>query len=193
MCRVLNTAERWCFGFKEKVVGSIHMESRENANKKELADRARQTIEKILYLTIATADRDGQPWNSPVYSAYNKNYEFYWASWTGNQHSKNIHENEKTFVVIYDSTVPEGTGFGVYMKGKSRKLEIQDTVEIVKALGLLYSRKNKKPRKIEEFLGLFSRRVYKFVPEQVWVNADELVKGNHTDTRIDVTNEFLEK
>ncbi len=47
------------------------------------------------------------PWNSPVYSAFDKDYNFYWASWKENQHSKNIKENEKVFVVIYDSTVPE--------------------------------------------------------------------------------------
>lgn len=157
----------------------------------ELAIQAKKVISDILYITIATSDKNNQPWNSPVYSAFDNSYNFYWASWKENQHSKNIKENENVFVVIYDSTVPEGTGFGVYMKGKSRQLEAKDTMEIVKALKLLYSRKNKKPRKLEEFLGLLPRRIYKFVPEQIWVNSDSDVKGNYVDSRIDITSEIL--
>src|SRR3989338_6767285 len=118
----------------------------------ELISKAKKAINDILYITLATCDKNSQPWNSPVYSAFDTNYNFYWASWRENQHSRNIKENEKVFVVIYDSTVPESTGFGVYMRGKAHQLERKDVIEIVKALQLLYSRKSKKPRKIEEFL-----------------------------------------
>ena len=155
--------------------------------------RARKAINDILYITIATCDKNNQPWNSPVYSAFDKNYNFYWASWKENQHSKNIKENEKVFVIIYDSTVSEGTGFGVYMKGKARQLEKKDIIEVVKSLKLLYSRKNKKPRKPEEFLALLPRRVYKFVPEQIWVNSESDVKGHFIDSRVDITSNILNK
>ena len=112
-------------------------------NSLELVSRAKEVIHQILYITLATSDEKGNPWNSPVYSAFDKNYIFYWASWSENQHSKNIRENENVFVVIYDSTVPEGTGFGVYMKGKAYELGLKDSPEILKALKLLYQRKNK--------------------------------------------------
>src|SRR3989344_3336518 len=159
----------------------------------ELTSKAKKVINDILYITIATSDKNNSPWNSPVYSAFDKNYNFYWASWKENQHSKNIKENEKVFVVIYDSTVTEGTGFGVYMRGRARQLETKDAVEIVKSLKLLYSRKSKKPRKPEEFLGLLPRRIYKFVPEQIWVNSGGDVKGNFVDSRIDITSDILNK
>ena len=162
-------------------------------NISELTSKAKKVINDILYITIATCDKNNQPWNSPVYSAFDKNYNFYWVSWKENQHSKNIKENDKVFVVIYDSTVPEGTGFGVYMRGKARQLESKDAIEIVKSLKLLYSRKSKKPRKIEEFLGSLPRRIYKFVPEQVWVNSEGDVKGNFVDSRIDITSDILKK
>lgn len=159
----------------------------------ELILNAKKVIHDILYITIATCDRNSQPWNSPVYSAFDEDYNFYWASWKENQHSKNIRENENVFAVIYDSTVPEGTGFGVYMRGKARQLEMKDTVEIIKSLKLLYSRKNKKPRKPEEFLELLPRRIFKFTPEQVWVNSEGDVKGNFVDSRIDITSEILNR
>ncbi len=162
-------------------------------NTSELTSKAKKVINDILYITVATSDKNNQPWNSPVYSAFDKDYNFYWASWKENQHSKNIKENEKTFVVIYDSTVPEGTGFGVYMKGKAHQLGTKDMIEIIKAVKLLYSRKNKKQRTPKEFLGLLPRRIYKFIPEQIWVNSDGNVKSDFVDSRIDITTNILKK
>lgn len=160
-------------------------------NLAELVEKAKATIQGIMYLTLATSDKKNQPWNTPVYSAFNDNYHFYWMSWKENQHSKNIRENQNIFVVIYDSTVPESTGFGVYMKGKAYQLGAKDMIEMMTALRLLYSRKNKKPRMLKEFLGFFPRRIYKFVPEQVWVNDGAKIKGNFVDTRVEITAEIL--
>ncbi len=80
---------------------------------------AKRIVKENLYINIATVTPDGMPWSSPVYSSFDKNYNFYWASAKSGQHSKNIRENNNIFVVIYDSTVREGTGKGVYMKGKA--------------------------------------------------------------------------
>lgn len=158
-----------------------------------LVSKAKKAINDIIYITIATSDKNNFPWNTPVYSAFDNDYNFYWASWKENQHSKNIKENENSFVVIYDSTVPESTGFGVYMKGKAYQLEKKDMFEIIKALKLLYSRKNKKPRKPQEFLALLPRRIYKFVPDKVWVNSEGDLKGNFIDTRVDISSIILDK
>jgi len=68
-----------------------------------------EIIEHIPYLNIATVDEKGTPHNSPVYTAYDENYNFYWKSWTENIHSKNIDADGKCFVTIYDSTIPPGT------------------------------------------------------------------------------------
>ena len=158
----------------------------------ELATKAKKVINDIIYITLATSNKNHEPWNSPVYCAFNTDYIFYWASWIGNQHSKNIKENENVFVVIYDSTVPEGTGFGVYMKGKACQLKKTNIIEIIKSLKLLYDRKKKKPRKPQEFLGLFPRRIFKFVPDKIWVNSEGNMKGNFIDARIDITKEMLQ-
>ena len=40
-------------------------------------ERAHKIIKKILHLTIATCSKDGAPWNSPVYSAFDEDYNFY--------------------------------------------------------------------------------------------------------------------
>jgi general stress protein 26 len=72
----------------------------------DLSERAKEIISKILYITIATVTPEGKPWNSPVYSAFDEDYNFYWNSWKENQHSKNIERNNDIFIVIYDSTLP---------------------------------------------------------------------------------------
>ncbi len=155
---------------------------------KNFTEQAKKILQDILYLTLATCDKQNQPWNSPVYSAFDEKYNFYWVSWADNQHSKNIRENPNVFGVVYDSTVPEGTGVGVYMQGKAYQLGIADIVEMAHACLLMYKRKSKKPRSAEEFLGLFPRRIYKFVPEKIWVNGGSDIQGNYIDERVEITS-----
>lgn len=152
--------------------------------------RAKKIISKILYITIATSTKEGTPWNSPVYSAFDEDYNFYWASDTNGQHSKNINENNKVFLVIYDSTASEGTGEGVYVQAKAQELANEN--EILQALEVLDKRVGKsRKRDVNEFLGDYPRRVYKAVPEKVWVNDDGEINGNYVDIRIEV--ELLKK
>lgn len=152
-----------------------------------LVESAKNIIEKILYVTVATVSKDGQPWNSPVYCAYDENYNFFWASDQHGQHSKNINENNKVFLVIFDSTVPEGTGRGVYIQAKAHMLTEKN--EIARALGYLDGRVHKKkdPRtRVDEFRGNHPRRVFQAVPEKVWVNDGGEVNGHYIDVRIEV-------
>lgn len=153
----------------------------------QLAQRAKEIIQKILYITIATVNNTGQPWNSPVYSAFDEDYNFYWASDVKNQHSENIAQNNKIFLVIFDSTAKEGTGEGVYILAKAHQLTAED--EIRKALSYLDGRvgKTKDPvTRVFEFMGDMPRRVYKAVPEKVWMNADGEVNGHYVDKRIEI-------
>lgn len=125
------------------------------------------------------------PWNSPVYSAFDQNYNFYWASDQNGQHSKNIKENPDVFLVIYDSTAAEGTGEGVYVKAKA--YELTDEEEILHALEVLDKRVGKtKERDAKAFLEDYPRRVYKAVPEKFWMNSDGDVNGNYIDIRVEV-------
>ena len=83
-------------------------------------------------------------------------------------HSANIEENSNVALVIYDSTVPEGDGFGVYISGKASV--VNDVSEIKKAMKLIYQRKQRPVPQAGEFAGDSLRKVYKAVPISVWVN-----------------------
>ena len=41
---------------------------------KETIRRANHTIRKILYITLATSDRRGEPWNTTIYEAVPKRF-----------------------------------------------------------------------------------------------------------------------
>ena len=152
---------------------------------KQLVGRAKRIISKILYITIATSTKRGVPWNSPVYSAFDENYNFYWISWTKNQHSKNIKENNQIFIVIYDSTAVEGQGHGVYIQAKAYELAKDNEIE--HALKYLDGRINKLGRhKAPQFQGSKPRRIYKAVLEKVWVNTDIRINGEFVDDRIEI-------
>ncbi len=147
--------------------------------------RAKEIVEKIIYITIATVTPEGKPWNSPVYSAYDKDtYTFYWVSPRATEHSKNIEHNPNVFLVIYDSTVPEGTGEGVYVQAHASV--VTDIKEMTKAIYLLYTRKKKKLRDVSHFLDLRPRRIYKAVPEKIWLNSSEKVGDESLDTRVEI-------
>jgi general stress protein 26 len=146
--------------------------------------RAVEILRKIRYATIATANKNGKPWNSPVAHEYDNQLNIYWFSDKQNQHSQNIRENEDVFIVIYDSTVPEGDGEGVYIEAKA--VELTDAEEILRV------RKIKKGEDYEgnpnDFLGDAIRRVYKAVPQHVWMNDAEVIDGVFIrDYRVDVS------
>jgi general stress protein 26 len=128
---------------------------------------AANILKNIKYMTLATVCTDGSPWNSPVAHSPLKDLVFYWGSTEDSIHSQNIRRDERVFVVIYDSTAPEGTGEGVYMKGMAEEL---DEVE-----GLV--------------------RMYRFIPQQIWINdAEKDASGNYLkDFRIELDIEELRK
>ncbi|MGH8887339.1 MAG: pyridoxamine 5'-phosphate oxidase family protein [Egibacteraceae bacterium] len=149
-----------------------------------LALKAKQIISEILYITIATVDSYGQPWNTPVYAAYDEGFNFYWASWTESTHSRNIRENPKVCLVIYDSTVPEGTGKGVYMTATAH--ELTEPNAVAQALEYYYGRVAKPPPQAPVFLDNSPRRIYKATPQQFWLNDYRLIKDMQVDTRVEV-------
>lgn len=132
--------------------------------------RAIHIIKTIKYATLATVTPDGMPWNSPVYYNYDENLNIYWVSDKEGQHSKNVISNQRAFIVIYDSTVPEGDGEGVYIQAKVE--QVKDPEEILKV------RRIKKGSHFEQspdtFLGESIRHMYKAIPEKIWINDAEV-------------------
>lgn len=150
----------------------------------DLIAKAKGIIQKIPYITIASISEDGLPWNAPVFAAYDKNYNFYWGTYRDSQKSKNIRANKNVFLVIYDSNAPAGSGEGVYIRATA--IELEDQGEIEFAHGLLWTRHVVPYWKLERVQGAAPIRLYKAIPEKVWMNGGGKVDGTYIDTRIEV-------
>lgn len=151
------------------------------------AKQAKIILENIIYATVATSTKDGQPWNSPVRCVYDSDLNIYWFSDKEGQHSKNVRENDNVFIVIYDSTVPEGDGEGVYIQAKAH--EITNPDEVVHACCVNKDADDNSP---DDFLGVAIRRAYKAVPQKVWVNDAEIKDGVFIrDFRVEVSLDEL--
>jgi len=76
----------------------------------------RAIVEDNAYLTLATADAQGSPWASPVWFAHDRYTRYVWVSRPEARHSRNIAVRSEVGIVVFDSTVPDGTGQGVYIE-----------------------------------------------------------------------------
>lgn len=76
----------------------------------------REIIDSNRYMVLATAGADGRPWATPVWFAHRDHTEFIWVSRPDTRHSRNIAERPEIGLVIFDSTVPMGTGQGAYVE-----------------------------------------------------------------------------
>jgi uncharacterized protein YhbP (UPF0306 family) len=90
---------------------------------------ARAIVDASLYMVLATADRSGRPWPTPVYFAPHGYREFLWVSEPGAKHSQNIEERPEVGIVIFDSSVPIGTGQGVYLAARAEQLSGDDRLD----------------------------------------------------------------
>ena len=152
---------------------------------KDLSKRAKEIIEKIQYITIASVTENGMPWNSPVFSTYDENFNFYWGTHSDSQKAKNIRANSNVFLVIYDSTVPSGTGEGVYIKATAR--QISDPGEVRRVFELL---KDRHATSFWDFAAVSEEgpiRLFKAVPQQAWMNDDGRKNGHYIDIRTEIT------
>jgi len=90
---------------------------------------AREIVGAALYMVVATADRSGQPWATPVYFAHRDYRDFFWVSEPEATHSVNLRDRREVGIVIFDSSVPINNGQGVYVSGVARELPAHETAE----------------------------------------------------------------
>ena len=83
---------------------------------------AREILDTNRYMTLATADGDGRPWASPVWYAHRRYTDLFWVSRPGARHSRNLAVRPELAIVIFDSTVPEGSGQAVYVEALAEEV-----------------------------------------------------------------------
>jgi uncharacterized protein YhbP (UPF0306 family) len=155
-----------------------------DAKNPEIIAQAKSIIAQNIYCTLSTCSNDGYPWVSPVFFAYDEKLHLYWSSAIVAQHSQNLYNNHgKAAIAIFNSSVLEGTGKGVYFYGVASELN-SDCPE--KVLELLQNRAKKQFKKtINDYQNNSPRRIYQFQPQQVWLTGERLAVDNQlVDTKI---------
>jgi hypothetical protein len=157
--------------------------------------RAAEILNQITYVTVATVGEGGQPWNSPVYSAFDEELNIYWTSDKNGQHSQNIRANGKAFLVVYDSTVPEGEGEGIYNLATTQELTGPNEIRATRT-----TTQGRKGQSISEdehtyFSDEAIRRVYKAVPQHIWMNSDQKDAAGRfmRDIRVELSIEEIKR
>lgn len=84
---------------------------------------ARALAAENSYLTLATAAVDGAPWASPVWFAARELDMFVWASKPGARHSRNIADNPRVSLVIFDSSRAPGEGSALYVSADAELVD----------------------------------------------------------------------
>lgn len=122
-------------------------------------------------MTLATADNEGQPWNTPLFFAYDGTKTFYWGSRPNTQHSQNIAHNERGFIVIYDLTVAPYHGEAFYAQVLCE--EIDQPAEIETAVELLHARFGEPYMTTADVQGSGEHRLYKASVKKAWIKDPE--------------------
>ncbi len=159
----------------------------------ELESRAKELLGVSEYINIATASLDGEPWNTPVTGVHDPLLNFYWSSWKAAHHSKNIQENPRVFLTLYDSTRKRGDNHRRCLYIQAEAMELDNSDEILLAMSLLYGASG--DRKPTDFLGEAQRRMYKAVPKSLWLNdvSERELTRETVKMRVEVSINTLKK
>ena len=146
---------------------------------------ARTILDSIFYMTLGTADENGQPWVSPVYFSSADYREFYWISSPESKHSKNIVLRPQISIVIFDSRIPIGIGQAVYMSAIGEQVDDSD---LVRSLAI-YNGRFQNPSEhgartilLEQVGGAGLYRLYRAVAHECWM----LDRESHPDRRVSI-------
>jgi hypothetical protein len=134
----------------------------------DLRSAAGRLLAAIQYATVATVSSAGRPWNCPVFFA-RSGATLYWLSRADAQHSINIRDNGRAFIVVYDSMQEDRSGAAVYVEAEAR--ELIEEPDISTALTTIYRRKQKPAPSADGFRAPAPQRVYAAVARQAWTNV----------------------
>lgn len=144
-------------------------------------DKGKNILEKIRYATVSTVDETGAPWAAPVWYVFDDNLDIYWWSPTEAQHSKNINTNPNIYVTVFDSTLPEGEGVGLYLRAYASEIsddELNVAIERYNSSTKIFKLDR------ENCTGSAPTRIYKAVTKEGWTNDGVTKNGFYVDKRV---------
>jgi nitroimidazol reductase NimA-like FMN-containing flavoprotein (pyridoxamine 5'-phosphate oxidase superfamily) len=136
-------------------------------------------LQANMHMVLSTADKNGNPWITPVAYTFDKNNSLYWVSSKDSRHSSNIRARKEIAIVIY---MTEPTRDAVYIEAEAQ--ELANDTEITSAIEVINTRKQPdkyRVKSLTDVSGQASWRVYKAVPKTMYVREQSMV-GNQAVT-----------
>jgi nitroimidazol reductase NimA-like FMN-containing flavoprotein (pyridoxamine 5'-phosphate oxidase superfamily) len=165
---------------------SVHngwVNSADRVDAKHLA-QAHKILRAERFCTLATVDRSGFPWASPLLYGYDPGLTLYWSSAIASRHSVNLQETQgRCAVTIFDSHASPGKIAGLFLTGIG---ELVAENQVAQAMEHLFDRMDQRPnRTATDYLGDSPRRFYQFQPSEIWITGDRIPVGNQlVDTKV---------
>ena len=138
-------------------------------SQQDLARIARAVVDANSYLTLATADRAGRPWPSPVWYAHAGYREFFWISAPGARHSRNLAEQPEAGIVIFDSHVAAGTAQAVYLTATAAEVTADELIPGIEVFSARSQALVGRRWTSEEIRAPSSLRLYRASVSELWV------------------------
>lgn len=134
-------------------------------------DKALDIIHAVPIIALGTVSRSSQPWITPLFAVYDEGRGvFYWESSITDQHSRNISNNPKASIAVYDSS--GSTTTGVYFEVLIT--EAIDPIIVEKARTMLFMRKGSnnspKPTHNKDSIVPDTQRIYQATVIKSWIN-----------------------
>src|SRR4051812_26425409 len=95
----------------------------------DLDQLARDILDSVRYVVLATIDEDGRTRTSPVYFTPHGYEDLYWVSYADTHHSRNLGRDGRLSGVVFDSTQVPGEGSAVYVTGSAREIPAEELGE----------------------------------------------------------------
>jgi Pyridoxamine 5'-phosphate oxidase len=138
----------------------------------DIAARARAIIEAGAYMTLATADREGLPWATPVWYAPESDVSLLWMSRPVARHSVNLARRAELGIVIFDSRAPIGTGQGVYMQATGEEVADDELERVVWVFSTRSLRQGGGPVGPDDLRAPAEHRLYRATAYEVFLLGD---------------------
>jgi nitroimidazol reductase NimA-like FMN-containing flavoprotein (pyridoxamine 5'-phosphate oxidase superfamily) len=136
------------------------------------ADVARRILDENSYATLATADVDGRPWVTPVWFAERGLRQYVWVSRTTRRHSQNVAQRAEIALVVFDSTVPVGSGSAVYVEATAAEVPDHELAAALAVFNAKCEASGLSTWDTSKVSGDAPHRLYLATAAQVWVLDD---------------------
>ena len=138
--------------------------------KQKCIEQIKRMLHEVTIVPIATVSPGSVPHNSPVFMAFDRDFNGIWSSHPDAQHSLNLTHTGEVFLSVFDSR-GQYSG-GLFIEASASIVEVDDP-DFLQAYTIYAKAKQvygAKAPSVEHFAAKNGQRLYCAVPKSLWIN-----------------------